>query len=162
MNLAVGWRRQSLLVLTFIALAVAAFGPAISAPFDFDDGEAILENASIRRLSPLTTPLRPPPRGTAVSGRPVANVSFALNYALNRWIGVPQTPATEEAPQTIGYHVVNILLHVVAALLLFGVIRRTMLFGRVPEKWRARADRSPSSSRRFGSSTHFRRKPSTT
>src|SRR3982750_1068076 len=103
MNLALGWPRRSLLILTFLTLGVLAFGPAIAAPFDFDDGEAILENASIRRLWPLTTPLRPPPLGTAVSGRPVANLSFAINYALNRWAGIPQTPATESPRQTIGY-----------------------------------------------------------
>jgi hypothetical protein len=130
-----------LLLLTFVALTAAAFGPAIAAPFDFDDGEAILENGSIRQLWPLTTPLHPPPQGTAVSGRPVANVSFALNYALNRWIGIPQTPATELPRQTVGYHVVNMLLHVLAGLLLFGVIRRTIRFARVPEDWRESADR---------------------
>jgi tetratricopeptide (TPR) repeat protein len=71
-----------------------------------------------------------------VSGRPVVNYSFALNYALNRSLGIAQAPATESATQTISYHVVDLFLHVATALLLLGVIRRTMQFGRVPESWR--------------------------
>jgi protein O-mannosyl-transferase len=118
-----------------------AFGPAIKAPFDFDDGLAITENASIRRLWPPTAPLHTPPLGTAVSGRPIVNYSFALNYAFNRSFGVPQAPATESPAQTISYHVVNLLLHVATALLLLGVIRRTIRFGRVPEDWREASER---------------------
>ena len=127
-----------------------AFGPAIKAPFDFDDGLAITENASIRRLWPPTAPLHTPPLGTAVSGRPIVNYSFALNYALNRSLGVPQAPATESAAQTISYHVVNLLLHVATALLLLGVIRRTIRFGRVPEIGAKRPSESRQSAPAFG------------
>jgi hypothetical protein len=46
----------------------------------FDDRPAIVENATIRSFA-LPDVLRPP-AGASVSGRPVANLSFALNYAL--------------------------------------------------------------------------------
>jgi tetratricopeptide (TPR) repeat protein len=86
-------------------------------------------------------PLRPPSTETAVSGRPVVNYSFALNYALNRRLGIEQVPQTDAPAQTVGYHVFNLLLHIVAALLLFAIVRRTILAGRIPEGWRDAADR---------------------
>jgi protein O-mannosyl-transferase len=129
------------LAAAFLALAFLAFGPALRAPLDFDDFDAITENASIRQIWPPGVALHPPPLGTPVSGRPVVNYSFALNYAVNRWLGVAQAPVTAAPQESIGYHVVNVLIHVVAALLLAGVIRRTIRFGRVPEGWRDASDR---------------------
>jgi tetratricopeptide (TPR) repeat protein len=55
-----------------------------------------------------------PPHGTTVSGRPVANVTLAINYALN-------------GTDPLGYHVVNVVIHVLCALTLFGLVRRTLL-----------------------------------
>jgi protein O-mannosyl-transferase len=140
-RIAIHQPRRLYYILALVALGLVAYGPAIKAPFDFDDGLAITENASIRRLWPPTAPLHTPPLGTAVSGRPVVNYSFALNYALNRTLGIAQAPATESATQTISYHVVNLFLHVATALLLLGVIRRTIQFGRVPESWRDASER---------------------
>jgi len=126
--------------LTFVALGLIAFGPALKAPFDFDDELAISENPSIRQLWPSVA-LRPPARETAVSGRPVVNYTLALNYALNRWLGIAQAPETAAPEQTIVFHATNMLLHVAAALLLFGIIRRTLRFGRVPDEWRDASER---------------------
>jgi len=125
----------------FAVLGLVAFGPALRAPFDFDDELAITENLSIRRLWPPSVPFRPPARETAVSGRPIVNYSFALNYALNRRIGIAQAPTTDATAQTIVYHATNLLMHLAAALLLFGIVRRTMLYGRVPESWRDASER---------------------
>jgi tetratricopeptide (TPR) repeat protein len=138
---AIARSRGARYALAFALLGLLAFGPALEAPFDFDDGLAISENPSIRQLWPPSVPLRPPPHETAVSGRPVVNYSFALNYALNRWIGVDQVPQTDAPIQTIGYHVVNLLLHVAAALMLFAIVRRTIQAGRIQESWRDSADR---------------------
>jgi len=47
-------------------------------------------------------------------GRPITNFSFAVNYALgglNVW----------------GYHVFNLAIHILAAVVLYGVVRRTLL-----------------------------------
>src|SRR3954447_10302873 len=62
----------------------AVYGPAISVPFVFDDRSTILGNDSIRSLWPLVGlskpgPLNPPPE-YPTSGRPLANLSFAINY----------------------------------------------------------------------------------
>lgn len=133
--------RHVALAAAFVALAFLAFGPALRAPFDFDDLPAIARNASIRTIWPPTAALHPPADGSPVSGRPVVNFSFALNYAVNRGLGVAQSPATDAPHETIGYHVVNVLLHALCALLLAAVIRRALRAGRLPDEWRDASDR---------------------
>ena len=86
--------------------------------FALDDVRAIVRNESIRSLWPLTDPLTPAPRST-VAGRPVANLSFAVNYAL--------APAGPAAPDPAPFHAGNLIIHLLAAMTLFGVVRRTLL-----------------------------------
>ncbi|MDB4917061.1 MAG: hypothetical protein JWM95_4705 [Gemmatimonadetes bacterium] len=128
------WR----LAIAYLAIAFLAFGPALRAPFDFDDREAITENATIRQLS---TALDPPGGGTAASGRPLVNFSFAANIALNRLLGVRHTANFDAPNETVSFHVVNVLLHVITALLLFGVSRRALLFGAFSPEWEQAAER---------------------
>src|SRR5690349_496083 len=78
------------LLAVLLLATVAAYLPAIRAPFEFDDASAITSNASLRSLSP-TVALRPP-ENTSVSGRPVVNYTFAINAAINRWLGVDERP----------------------------------------------------------------------
>jgi protein O-mannosyl-transferase len=81
-------------------------------PFVFDDQNAIVENDTIRSLWPLTRALWAPAQ-SAPAGRPAVNLSFALNYAaggLSPW----------------GYHVWNLVVHLLCGLLLFGIVRRTL------------------------------------
>ena len=56
-----------------------------------------MKNAQIRTLSPFSVPLTPP-RDTPVAGRPLVNLSLAVNYAIG---GLDVT----------GYHVANLALH---------------------------------------------------
>jgi protein O-mannosyl-transferase len=125
--------------LALLVVAFVIFVPALAAPFDFDDGPAIVANQTIRRLWPPDALLHAP-IGTPVSGRPIANYSFAVDYAINRWLGVAQTPSTIAPRETVAFHVTNVLLHVITALLLFALIRRTMRDGRIPDAWRGLAD----------------------
>jgi tetratricopeptide (TPR) repeat protein len=97
-----------------VAVTVAAYSNSLGAPLIFDDFPSIVENRSIRRLWPISVPLSPPIHGEAVTGRPLLNLSFALDYAFG---------GTE--PQ--GYHLANLAIHVAAALVLFGLLRRTFL-----------------------------------
>jgi Flp pilus assembly protein TadD len=116
-----GWRWA----IALIASALVAFSSAIPAPFVFDDIPGIEHNLSIRQLMPPSVPLQPP-RDTPVAGRPVANVSLAINYAVNDLLGIDQDPTAHDARRTIGYRLFNILLHSWSGLLLFGVVRRTI------------------------------------
>lgn len=96
-----------------LLLALAVYAVALPAPFLFDDGLAITDNPTIRSLWPLWEPLRPPAGSSGVTGRPMANLSLALNYVL-----------TGAAP--LGFRLTNVLLHGATALLLFGLLRRTL------------------------------------
>jgi tetratricopeptide (TPR) repeat protein len=91
--------------------AIAAYSRTFSVPFVFDDIDAIANNPTIRHWS---TALFPPANAT-VSGRPVLNLSFAANYAIG-------------GADVVGYHVVNLAIHVLAGLVLFGILRRTLVW----------------------------------
>lgn len=99
----------------FVVLAtLLVYANSFRAPFIFDDVPAIVENASLRQLWPLRNVLAPPAGAGSVAGRPLVNLSFALNYA-----------AGGLDPR--GYHAVNLLLHLLGALTLLGIVRRTLL-----------------------------------
>jgi len=96
----------SLLVLA----ALIAWSNSFSGPFILDDLPAIADNASIRQWS---TALTPPGEGQTVTGRPLLNLSFALNHALG-------------GTHPEGYHALNLAIHAAAALAFFGLMRRTL------------------------------------
>ena len=108
-----------------IVAGVIVYSNSLAAPFIFDDQRAILNNTQIRQLSPLSVPLSPP-RETPVTGRPLVNLSFALNYA-----------AGELDPR--GYRLTNLAIHLLAALTLFGLVRRTLLLPSLTERFGAQA-----------------------
>jgi protein O-mannosyl-transferase len=96
-----------------IAVAgILTYWNSLSGPLIFDDQLSILDNAPIREWWHLW-PILTPAGETPVSGRPLVNLSFAFNYALG---GLDVT----------GYHALNIAIHILCALLLFGVVRRTL------------------------------------
>jgi tetratricopeptide (TPR) repeat protein len=104
---------------------IIAYSSAIAAPFVFDDIPAIDRNPSIRQLTPISVPLQPP-RDTPVAGRPVVNLTLAVNYAVNDLLGIAQDPPAVDPLRTVSYHVLNILIHCASGLLLFGILRRTV------------------------------------
>ncbi len=121
--------------IALVVATIAAYAPAMRAPFELDDLTSIPGNPSIRRLWPLAVPLSPP-ANTTVAGRPVVNVSLALNYAVNQWLRVDQRLDPFGPNKTVGFHLTNVLLHLVCGMLLFGVIRRTLR----RESWSGNAD----------------------
>jgi protein O-mannosyl-transferase len=100
------WLRAALIVL----VGAVVYANALSGPFVLDDQDTVVMNEQIRSLSPSVVLF--PALELPVAGRPVVNLSFALNYALGG-LGVR------------GYHIVNVALHIACALLLFGIVRRT-------------------------------------
>ncbi len=95
-----------------IACGVAAYHAVLPYPFIYDDEPAIQQNQHIRSLFDPPSALRAPPFSPP-DGRPLVAVSLALNYAVG---GL--APA--------GYRAVNVLIHLLAALVLFGIVRRTL------------------------------------
>ncbi|HTQ30559.1 MAG TPA: tetratricopeptide repeat protein [Opitutaceae bacterium] len=108
-------------VLVVLA-AWAAYANSFSGPLVFDDPEAITNNPTIRHLGSAWWP---PPAGTT-GGRPLLNFTFALNYALG-------------GARVWGYHAVNLLIHALAGLVLFGLVRRTLRGPALKERFGAAA-----------------------
>ncbi len=104
---------KNLVVLGLLGLvAVAIYANGLSAPFVLDDLPAIRDNPTIRTLAGGLIP--PAASGLPVSGRPLANFSFAANYAVS-------------GTEVWSYHLVNLAFHLAVALTLFGLARRTLL-----------------------------------
>ncbi|HTQ37792.1 MAG TPA: hypothetical protein VMJ32_02120, partial [Pirellulales bacterium] len=86
------------------------YGRAMGSPLVFDDAPSVEQNPSLVRLWPLLGaggqpgPLNPP-KDLPTSGRPLVNLSLALNYHFG---GL--NPA--------GYHAFNLAVHLLAAMLL--------------------------------------------
>ena len=122
------WRRSAwatVLAAGVVVLAtVAAFSNSFSGPFIFDDADSITNNPTIRQLWPIRDVLCPPIQGATVTGRPLLNLSLALNYACGRM-------------NVRGYHAVNLAIHLLAALLLLGAAGRTFLLPAMRARWSA-------------------------
>jgi tetratricopeptide (TPR) repeat protein len=91
------------------AAAIWAYGGTFSVPLFYDDVPTIVDNPSIRHLGTAFLP----PADTTAGGRPILNLSLALNYAAG-------------GTAVWGYHAVNLAIHVLAGLTLFGIVRRTI------------------------------------
>ncbi len=131
--------RRSWIVIAVIAATVLAYIPALSAPFVMDDVLGISANPSIQRLVPPGSAFTPPPN-LPVSGRPVVNVTLAINYAINSVLGVDQRPDPSGTRKAIGYRLFNLLFHLCTGALLFGVLRRAIRERSVPDDWKPLAD----------------------
>ena len=95
-----------------VIAALIAFRNSFSVPFLYDDVTAIPGNPTIRHLWPIGPVLSPPGRLTT-SGRPIINLSLAINYAFGQ-------------ADVRGYHALNLAIHILAGLTLFGLVRRTL------------------------------------
>ena len=96
-----------------IALAAAAaYRGTLADPLIFDDRLWIPLNPSIRSLASALAPL---PAGSVARGRPLLNLSLALNHMVS-------------GDDAWSYHAVNLGIHILAALFLFGIVSRTLAY----------------------------------
>ncbi|MEN6451062.1 MAG: tetratricopeptide repeat protein, partial [Thermoguttaceae bacterium] len=100
-----------------VGVVALIYSNTFSVPFLFDDNPSIGGNQTIQQLWPIGPLLDPPCHGEAVQRRPVVNVSLAINYAISK-------------TEPWSYHAFNLVAHLSAALLLLGIVRRTLL--RIP------------------------------
>ncbi|MBI4623345.1 MAG: tetratricopeptide repeat protein [Verrucomicrobia bacterium] len=102
------------LATLFISIALTvAYHETFPAPFIFDDLPGVVRNPAIRQLWPLGAVLLPGQTGGAGAlGWPIVNLSLALNHAAG-------------GLDVRGYHIVNLLIHLAASVLLFAVLHRT-------------------------------------
>ena len=95
------------------ALALAVYAPALGAGFLFDDHHLVVENAYLHDPRLLWRFFVQPLSSTEVSSgmyRPLTMATYVANYALHRL-------------QPFGYHLLNLLLHVVNGTLVYRLLR---------------------------------------
>lgn len=109
-----------------LVLAIAAvYANTLSTPFVFDDIPELVHNPDVLRIGDCWNTVSSS-QNTGLSGRPFACLTFAANVAIDGF-------------NVRGFHLVNILIHVLAALVLFGVVRRTLLLSGNNRPWVAPA-----------------------
>ncbi len=99
--------------IVIVVAGVTAYWNSFPGVFLFDDLYWV-GNPNIHQLWPPAHWLHPEINAGTVGGRPVVSLSLALNYAYG-------------GTDVWGYHAVNLLIHILAALALFGLMRRTLL-----------------------------------
>ncbi len=98
-----------------VAGGLLAYAGSFSGAMLYDDLASIAQNPALRQLWPWGAG-GASAGGLTVSGRPVLQVSLALNHALG-------------GDGVWGYHAVNLAIHLLAGLVLFGLARRTIARG---------------------------------
>ncbi len=93
-------------VLAICLLAIIIYSNSLNCAFVFDDQPTITENSSIRLTELSFERLSVAAFKSPHVNRLVANVSFAFNYYLGKY-------------NTVGYHVVNILIHILNGILVY-------------------------------------------
>ena len=91
--------------LLLVVLVAGAYANSLGGAFVFDDVSNIVHNPTVRQLWPLSPYLS--------SARGVADFTFALNYAVH-------------GLEVRGYHLVNIAIHALAAVVLFALVRESL------------------------------------
>lgn len=99
--------------LLILLLGLLAYASSFQGSFVLDDSRTIIENPRIRHLLPHGEEGWFEPRC-------FAKITFALNYAAGRL-----NPAD--------YHFTNLIIHLLAALLLYGGVKRTLLLPRMAD-----------------------------
>jgi len=101
-----------LVPLLFAAIGAVLYANSLEVPFVFDDNNNIVLNNAVHLKELTWSGLK----GAALSYIPTRAVAY-ITFALNYYFG---------GDQVIGYHLVNIVIHVINATLLFWLLRLTL------------------------------------
>lgn len=107
--------------ILIVIAAVAVYWSSLDGQFVLDDVATIVENPHLASGQSLAEAIRPPdqdPDAPRWRG-PVVGVSLAVNHRFGGF-------------DPRGYHVFNMLVHAMAALILFAILRRTLALPNVP------------------------------
>lgn len=106
-----------------LAAALIAYANSFGNSFHYDDSHSIVDNPHVRSLASIPAYFADPGTFSAMPEtrmyRPLLLVTYALNYAVGEY-------------EVFGYHVVNFLLHVVNALLIWELAGRLLPGARSP------------------------------
>jgi len=119
--------RTRYLPCLLVVVGIGVYANSLSGPFIFDDSALIIANEDIRQLWPPCWAMPRAPGSSAINARPVVGFTFAINYAIG-------------GLNVRGFHVGNIAVHILCALVLFGIVRRTLLGPKLVERFGRTAD----------------------
>jgi hypothetical protein len=105
--------REGVILFSLVVLAFLIYSNTLKGPFLFDDIYNIKDNPHIRLTKLTMEGIKNAGLQDSSSNRPVANISFALNYYFHRY-------------RVFGYHLVNILIHATAGFFLYLLVKTTM------------------------------------
>lgn len=107
----------------FLTLGVGIYSNTLEAPFYFDDIKNIQDNPHIRltKLN-LKKIVNAAFNSYTTKKRPISYITFALNYYFHQY-------------RLKGYHVVNIIIHILTALFLYLFIKKTLNTPLLSEKY---------------------------
>jgi tetratricopeptide (TPR) repeat protein len=111
--IAYGPNRETLLLSLMAVVVILIYAGTLTTPFIFDDLPNIFENPHIRVPSLSFENLAWAGFQSPIGSRPVANISFALNHYFNGY-------------NPVGYHLVNILIHLACGVFLYGLAKATL------------------------------------
>lgn len=115
----------ALVVGVLVLLLLWSYGGTGEVPLLLDDEFTLVRNRSVHRIGDMAAVLRPPV-DAPTGGRPLANLTFALTYALG-------------GPEPWAHRLFNVVLHGATALLVFGIVRRTVALPGMPARLQAQA-----------------------
>lgn len=104
---------MGLLLCGLVVLVLVIYSSGMNGPFIFDDMSNIEYNPHVRLTELSFEGLKKAAFESPASRRPVANVSFALNYLVH-------------SESTFGFHLVNVLIHATAGIFLYFLIQSTL------------------------------------
>jgi tetratricopeptide (TPR) repeat protein len=113
------WARRSGPHLLIVLAGLAVYSNSFDGPFILDDVASIVENPTIRHLWPIGKVLAPHAASRTVDSRPLENLTLAVNYAAGR-------------TRVGGYHLTNLIIHLLVGLTLLAVVRRTLRLPDMP------------------------------
>jgi hypothetical protein len=115
--------------ILIVAAVFLAYRNSLRVPFLLDDRASIQRNPTVQSLWPIWETFLPPNDiGQTVAGRPMLNFSLAVSYAWSEWW-------TGNGLDVWAYHLMNVAIHALSSLLLFGIVRRTLLLPTMIDRW---------------------------
>ena len=106
-------RHETLLLFLLAVIIILIYSETLTTPFIFDDIHNIRDNPHIRIPFLSFKNLAWAGFQSPIANRPVANMSFALNYYFHGY-------------NLVGFHAVNILIHIACGIFLYGLVKATL------------------------------------
>ena len=107
--------RTAAIFLCFSVLGFFIYANTLNSPFIFDDIKQIKKNTNIRitELNFKNLLKAGSNKKGSLSKRPVGFITFALNYYFHQY-------------DPKGYHIVNIIIHILTGIILYAFIKTTL------------------------------------